>query len=93
LPLRQIDTTAIARSAPAFDLRWAALAVLVCMAQVPLLALRLRSIMQSLAPLPKDFTYIGANAVTIIYNLFAQVVPSVVGEGIRAWMLTRFGCA
>ena len=32
-----------------------------------------------------------ANALTAIYWLFAQVLPSVAGEGIRAWMLTRFG--
>lgn len=90
--LRQIDVSESVRALPTFDFRWAAFAVLVAMAQIPLLALRLRAIVQTLATKPAPLTYLAANAVTAIYALFAQVVPSVVGEGIRAWMLTRFGC-
>ena len=45
-----------------------------------------------LAPQAARLTYLAVSAVTAIYALLAQAVPSVVGEGIRAWMLTRFGC-
>jgi Lysylphosphatidylglycerol synthase TM region len=90
--LRQINVGETMRSLPAFDSRWAAFAVSVAMAQIPLQALRLWAIVQALAPKAARLTYLAASAVTAIYALFAQAVPSVVGEGIRAWMLTRFGC-
>jgi len=90
--LRQMNLTEIIRTLPSFDVRWAAFAVSVSMAQIPLLALRLWAIVQELAPKSTRLTYLATSAVTAIYALFAQLVPSVVGEGIRAWMLTRFGC-
>jgi glycosyltransferase 2 family protein len=90
--LRQINVSESIRSLPTFDVRWAALAVLVAMAEIPLVALRLWAVVQVLAPKSARFTYLAASAVAAIYALFAQVVPSVLGEGIRAWMLTRFGC-
>jgi hypothetical protein len=50
LVLCRIDVNEIAHSLPTFDLRWAAFAVLLIMAQIPLLALRLRAIAHALAP-------------------------------------------
>jgi len=91
--LRQMNVGETIRTLPALDFRWAAFAVAVVMAQIPLLALRLWAIVQTLAPKGARFTYPAANAVAAIYALLAQAVPSVVGEGIRAWMLTRFGCS
>ena len=90
--LRQINVSESVRTLPTFDFRWAAFAILVAMAQIPLLALRLRAIVLALGLKPARLTYPAANAVTAMYAFFAQVVPSVVGEGVRAWMLTRFGC-
>ena len=72
-------------------LRWIVLAVFFAIAQLPLLALRLQTIVRILAPRPANLTFLAASALTAIYWLFAQVLPSVAGEGIRAWMLTRFG--
>lgn len=92
LVLRRIDVSEIVRSLPTFDLRWGAFAVVLIMAHIPLLALRLRAIVQALTARPGRLTYFAANAVMAIYMAFAQVVPNVVGEGIRAWMLTHFGC-
>jgi glycosyltransferase 2 family protein len=89
--LRQINVTESIRTLPTFDARWATVAVSLAMAQIPLLALRLWAIVQELVPKSTRLTYLAASAVTAIYALFAQLVPSVVGEGIRAWMLTRFG--
>jgi hypothetical protein len=90
--LRQIDMSEAVRALPTFDFQWAALAVALAMAQIPLQALRLWAIVQALAPKGTRLTYLAASVVTAICALFAQVVPSVVGEGIRAWIITRFGC-
>jgi uncharacterized membrane protein YbhN (UPF0104 family) len=75
----------------ALDLRWVVFAVLLAIVQLPLLALRLQAIAQSLEVRPASLTFLAANALTAIYWLFAQVLPGVAGEGVRAWMLTRFG--
>jgi len=48
--------------------------------------------MHALTPKAERLTYLATSAVSAIYALFAQVLPSGVGEGIRVWMLTRFGC-
>jgi hypothetical protein len=45
--LRQINLTESIRTLPTVDVRWAAFAVSVAMAQIPLLALRLWAIVQS----------------------------------------------
>ena len=37
-------------------------------------------------------TAVAAIAVTAIGVFFAQVLPSVAGEGVRAWLLVRLGC-
>lgn len=90
--LRQIDLSEAVRTLPTFDFRWAALAVAVSMAQILLLALRLWAVVHALTPNAVRLTYLATSAVSAIYALLAQVLPSIVGEGIRAWMLTRFGC-
>jgi uncharacterized membrane protein YbhN (UPF0104 family) len=90
--LRQINVSEAVRTLPTFDFRWAAFAVAVAMTQILLLALRLWSVVHALTPNAAGLTYRATCAVSAIYALLAQVLPSVVGEGIRAWMLTRFGC-
>jgi len=90
--LRQIDMSEAVRTLPAFHFRWAALAVIFVMVQIPLLALRLWAVVHALTPKAERVTYLTTSAVSAIYALFAQVLPSIVGEGIRVWMLTRFGC-
>jgi hypothetical protein len=90
--LRQINVSEAVRTLPTFDFHWAAFAVAVAMAQILLLALRLWSVVHALTPNAARLTYLATSAVSAIYALLAQVLPSVVGEGIRAWMLTRFGC-
>lgn len=90
--LRQISISESVRALEAFDVRWIAFAVLVAMTRIPLLALRLRAIMVELVPKTVHLTYLAANMVTAFSLLFAQVMPSVVEEAVRAWMLTRFGC-
>jgi hypothetical protein len=90
--LRQIDVSEAVRTLPNFDFRWAAFAVTVIMVQILLLALRLWAVVHALTPNAARLTYPATCALSAIYALLAQVLPSVVGEGIRGWMLTRFGC-
>jgi hypothetical protein len=37
-------------------------------------------------------TIVATIAVSAISVFFAQVLPSVAGEGVRAWLLVRLGC-
>ena len=90
--LRKIDVNEIFKTLPTFDFRWAAFSLVAALTQIPLLALRLRAVVQTLAQQPTRLTFLASNAVTAICGFFAQVLPGVVSEGIRAWMLTRLGC-
>lgn len=89
--LRRLSASDTFHALSALNLRWVFFAVLIAIVQLPLLALRLQAIVQTLEARPASLTFLAANALTAIYWLFAQVLPSVAGEGIRAWMLTRFG--
>jgi len=92
LVFRQVNVRDSLRTLPTIDYRWAAVAVLLVVAQIPLLALRVHAIVRALVRHRTRLTYPAAAAVTAIYALFAQVVPGLVGEGIRAWLLVRHGC-
>jgi hypothetical protein len=90
--LRQINLSETVHTLPSFDFRWAAFAVALPMVQILAVALRLWSVVHAITPNATRLTYLATSAVAAMYALIAQVLPSVVGEGIRAWMLTRFGC-
>lgn len=89
--LGKVNLAETVRTLPSFDLRWIALAVLVAALQIPLLAARLQAIVNSLGRPPARFTYAGSISVTAMCAFFAQVVPGLVSEGIRVWLITRFG--
>ena len=78
--LRQINVSEAVSTLPTFDFHWAAFAVAVAMAQILLLALRLWSVVHALTPNAVRLTYVATSAVSAIYALLAQVLPSVVGE-------------
>jgi glycosyltransferase 2 family protein len=89
--LRRVDLGEAVRALPTIDLRWMALAALVAALQIPLLAARLQAIVNSLGRPPARFTYVAALSITAMCAFFAQVVPGLVSEGIRVWIITRFG--
>jgi uncharacterized membrane protein YbhN (UPF0104 family) len=89
--LRQLNAGDTFHALSAFNFGWIVFAVLVAIAQTPFMALRLQAIVQALEPRPAGLTWLGACALTAIYSMFAQVLPTLLGEGIRAWMLTQFG--
>ena len=89
---RQIDLSRVLSAAPLVDFRWAAFAVLVFLLQIPLVALRWRNVLAALVKLDERMTRAAMIAVTTIGVFFAQVLPGVMGEGVRAWLLVRLGC-
>jgi uncharacterized membrane protein YbhN (UPF0104 family) len=89
--LHRVNLGEAVRVLPTFDLRWMAFAVLVAALQIPLLAARLQAIVNSLGRPPARFTYAAAISVTAMCAFFAQVVPGLVSEGIRVWIISRFG--
>lgn len=89
---RQIDLGALLSAIPLLDFRWVAFATLVLMLQIPLVALRWRKILDGLAVCNERMTYTAIVCATAIGAFFVQVLPSVMGEGVRAWLLVRLGC-
>jgi uncharacterized membrane protein YbhN (UPF0104 family) len=88
---RQIDWRQVLSGIPLLDFRWAALAILVAMLEIPLLGLRWHNIVDALATHDKQITRTATIAATAVGVFFAQVLPSVAGEGVRAWLLVRLG--
>jgi uncharacterized membrane protein YbhN (UPF0104 family) len=88
---RQIDLSQVISAVPLLDFRWAAFATLVVVLQIPLLGLRWCTIFDTLAPRVEHVTRTVMIAVTAIGVFFAQVLPSVAGDGVRAWLLARRG--
>jgi len=89
---RQINLTQVIAAVPWLDFRWAAFAVLVVMLQIPLLGLRWCAIVDALGARDERITQTVMIGVSAIGVFFTQVLPSVAGDGIRAWMLARRGC-
>jgi uncharacterized protein (TIRG00374 family) len=88
---RQIDLSQVISAIPLLDFRWAAFATLVVVLQIPLLGLRWCNIFDALATRDERVTRTVMIAVTAIGVFFSQVLPSVAGDGVRAWLLARRG--
>jgi uncharacterized membrane protein YbhN (UPF0104 family) len=89
---RQIDWRQVSSAIPLLDFRWAALAACIAMLQIPLAGLRWRNIVDALRARGQQMTRAAMIAATSVGLFFAQVLPSVAGEGVRAWLLVRLGC-
>ena len=89
---RQIDLRQVFSTIPLLDFRWAAFAVLIAVLQIPVLGLRWCNVVDALAARNERMTRAAMIATTAIGLFFAQVLPSVAGEGVRAWLLVRLGC-
>jgi uncharacterized membrane protein YbhN (UPF0104 family) len=88
---RQVDTGQVLSAVRVLDFRWAAFATVVVMLEIPLVGLRWRAIVDELAARSKRITPTITLAVTAIGMFFAQVLPSVAGDGVRALLLARRG--
>jgi glycosyltransferase 2 family protein len=88
---RQIDLNQVLSAIPLLDFRWVAFVTLVAILQIPLSGLRWYNIVDALAARDKQMTLTAMSAATAVGVFFAQVLPSVAGEGVRAWLLVRLG--
>jgi len=89
---QQVDWRQVLSAVPLLDFRWTALAILVALLQIPLLGLRWHDIVDALGARNQQMTRAAMIAATAVGLFFAQVLPSVAGEGVRAWLLVRLGC-
>jgi hypothetical protein len=88
---RHIDVGEFLRAAHTLDLRWTVLAIILLMAQIPLVGLRWCSIVDALGG-DRDRIWRGPMiAITAMSNFFAQVLPNIAADSIRVWMLTQLG--
>ncbi len=88
---RQIDLNQVLSVIPLLDFRWAAFAILVATLEIPLSGLRWYNIVGSLAARDMRAIRTAMIAATAVGVFFAQVLPSVAGDGVRAWLLVRLG--
>ena len=88
---RQIDLSQVLSAIPLLDFRWAALATLVALLEIPLLGLRWHNIVSALAARDQQMTRTAMIAATAVGVFFAQLLPGVAAEGVRAWLLVRLG--
>jgi glycosyltransferase 2 family protein len=70
---------------------WAALSILIIMAQIPLVGLRWCHIVEALVQNEQRAPRAPLIAITAIGLFFGQIAPNVVGESMRVWLLTRLG--
>jgi uncharacterized membrane protein YbhN (UPF0104 family) len=89
---RQIDWRQVSSAIPLLDFRWAVLAACIALLQIPLAGLRWCNIVDALGARGQQMTRAAMIAATSVGLFFAQVLPSVAGEGVRAWLLVRLGC-
>jgi len=88
---RQIDWRQVWSAIPLLDFRWAALAIFVVMLEIPLVGLRWCNIVDALGVRDRQMTRTAMTAATSVGLFFAQVLPTIAGEGVRAWLLVRLG--
>jgi glycosyltransferase 2 family protein len=88
---RQIDWRQVSSAIPLLEFRWAVLAIFVIMLEIPLVGLRWYNIVDALSARDQRMTRTAMSAATAVGLFFAQVLPSVAGEGMRAWLLVRLG--
>jgi uncharacterized membrane protein YbhN (UPF0104 family) len=79
---RQIDVSQVLSAIPLLDFRWAALAILVFMLEIPLAGLCWYNIVDALGARDQQMTRTAMIAATAVGLFFAQVLPSVAGEGV-----------
>jgi glycosyltransferase 2 family protein len=88
---KQVDLVQTLSGIVRLDVRWAAFAIFIVVLQIPIVALRWRNVLLALAACDERMTRPAIIAITAIGFFFAQLLPSVASEGVRAWLLVRLG--
>ena len=88
---RNVDFGEFLGAARTLNASWTALAVLVLMLELPLIAVRWCWIVDLLGQNQERISRAPMIAITLIANFFAQVMPNIAADTIRAWMLRQHG--
>jgi uncharacterized membrane protein YbhN (UPF0104 family) len=88
---RQVNIADFKQLFGTFDYGWALIAPLVVMVETPLVALRWRAILNSLASGVEQTPSTPIIAITAIAVFVGQIVPNVAADAIRVWLLARSG--
>jgi uncharacterized membrane protein YbhN (UPF0104 family) len=88
----KIDFAELFSSLGQLEFGWAAAGPLIIILQTPFVAMRWREILKVLIGLDRRMTNIAILAITAIGGFFMQVLPILMGDGVRAWLLVRRGC-
>ena len=86
---RQVNAEEILRETANLDYRWFIAAAITVTAQMPLVALRWSWITNALEPQRPPVPIGAILAITMIANFVAQILPNVVGDAVRVWMLSK----
>jgi glycosyltransferase 2 family protein len=88
---KQVDPVQSLSGIARLDVRWTTFATFIVLLQIPVAALRWRNVLLALAACNARVTRAAMIVITAIGLFFAQVLPSVASEGVRAWLLVRRG--
>jgi len=88
----RIDFDGLSSSLRQLEFGWAAAGPLIVILQTPFVAMRWREILKVLVGLDRRIASIAILAITAIGGFFMQVLPTLMGDGVRAWLLIRRGC-
>src|SRR5262245_49304204 len=83
---RQIDWHQVSSAIRLLDFRWAAFATFIAILLIPFAGLRWYNIVDSLKASDQHIPLTPMIAATAVGLFFAQVLPNVAGEGVRAWL-------
>jgi len=89
---RQIDAASLIAGMARMDLQWLGLAILLVMMQPLLVGLRWRAIVHEISETEWRVARGPMIVISAIGTFFSQVLPSIAGEGVRSWLLSRLGC-
>jgi glycosyltransferase 2 family protein len=88
---RQISVASVGRIFNTFDLTWAGLAVVLLMAETPLVGIRWSNIVDALQMDGERVPRGHMIAITAIAIFTAQILPTIATDGVRVWLLARLG--
>ena len=88
---RSVNLAALGHDVLTLRLGLAGLAIISLMAQIPLVGLRWRGIIEAIENDRDGVPAAPIIAFTAVSGFFAQVVPNIAADAIRAWMLTEIG--
>lgn len=88
---RQFSVGGLLREAANIDQTWLVLATIFVIVQCPLVGVRWAWINDALGPKLPRMTVGSMIAITLIANFFSQIVPNIMSDALRIWLLSKIG--